>query len=151
MTNNKYAKAYKEVLEIIKYFPEEEYNKIPKEKIEFYNKNMDQEYEFAINPSIDLAKQNISNEANAIIVKLFLDYYATESQKVKIKEILELNEKKKEQKIREKYSPDDLFNNEKTYENIQKCKSQENALIKYKENFFTKFKNFIMKLLYFKT
>ena len=146
MTNNKYAKAYKEVLEIIKYFPEEEYNKIPKEKIEFYNKNMDQEYEFAINPSIDLGKQNISNEANAIIVKLFQDYYATESQKVKIKEILELNEKKKEQKIREKYSPDDLFNNKNIYENVQKCKSQENALIKYKEKFCTKFKNFIMKL-----
>ena len=36
MIDNKYAKAYTEVLEIIKYFPEEEYNKIPKEKIEFY-------------------------------------------------------------------------------------------------------------------
>lgn len=28
--NNKYTRAYKEVLEIIKYFSEEEYNKIPK-------------------------------------------------------------------------------------------------------------------------
>ena len=33
--NNKYAKAYKEVLEIIKFFPEQEYNKIPKEKLNF--------------------------------------------------------------------------------------------------------------------
>ena len=36
MVNNKYSRAYKEVLEIIQYFPEEEYNKIPKEKIDFY-------------------------------------------------------------------------------------------------------------------
>lgn len=35
MINSKYAKAYTEVLEIIKYFPQEEYDKIPKEKIAF--------------------------------------------------------------------------------------------------------------------
>ena len=37
MINSTYSRAYTEVLEIIKYFPEEEYSKIPKEKIEFYN------------------------------------------------------------------------------------------------------------------
>ena len=42
--NNNYSKAYTEVLEIIKYFPEEEYSKIPKEKIDFYKKNMDKNY-----------------------------------------------------------------------------------------------------------
>mgnify|MGYP007072994665 FL=1 len=33
---NTYSKAYTEVFEIIKYLPKEEYNKIPKDKIEFY-------------------------------------------------------------------------------------------------------------------
>ena len=42
--NNNYSKAYTEVLEIIKYFPEEEYSRIPKEKIDFYKKNMDKNY-----------------------------------------------------------------------------------------------------------
>ena len=32
MISNTYAKAYTEVLEIIKYFPTEEYEKIPSEK-----------------------------------------------------------------------------------------------------------------------
>ena len=50
---------------------------------------MDKNYNFKINPEIDLAEQNISKEANAIIVNLFTDYYATEEQKVKIKEILD--------------------------------------------------------------
>ena len=36
MINSRYAKAYTEVLEIIKYFPKEEFAKIPEEKIEFY-------------------------------------------------------------------------------------------------------------------
>ena len=56
---NTYSKAYTEVLEIIKYFPKEEYNKIPKDKIEFYKNNMDINYEFHIDPSIELEKQNI--------------------------------------------------------------------------------------------
>ena len=32
MINSTYAKAYTEVLEIISYFPEDEYSKIPKDK-----------------------------------------------------------------------------------------------------------------------
>jgi len=149
MTNNRYARAYKEVLEIIKYFPEEEYNKIPKEKIEFYKNNIDKDYEFTINPEIDLSEQNISKEANAIIIALYQDYFATEEQKLKIQEILELNERKAEQEKRKKYNPDDLFKNVNKIENIQKNET-ETALVEYKENFFTKFKNFIFKLLHIK-
>ena len=66
MINNTYAKAYTEILEIIKHFSEEDYSKIPEEKIEFYKKNMDVNYKFTINPEIDLSEQNISKEANAI-------------------------------------------------------------------------------------
>ena len=82
---NNYAKAYKEVLEIIQYFPEEEYNKIPKEKIEFYKNNMDKEHEFILNPEIDLSEQNILKETYTIIITLFQDYFAKEKQKEKIK------------------------------------------------------------------
>ena len=91
MINIAYAKAYTEVLEIIKYFPKEEYAKIPEEKIEFYKNNMDKDYNFKINPEIDLSEQSISPEANAIMINLFTDYYATEEQKIKIKNILDSN------------------------------------------------------------
>lgn len=147
-TNDKYSKAYTEVLEIIKYFPEEEYNRIPKEKIEFFQENMDMEYEFTINPEIDLSEQNISKEANAIIVTLFQDYFATEEQKNKIQEILELNERKLEIEKRKNYNPNDLFSNNK---GLKKEDLKETALVEYKENFFVKFKNFIMKLLHIKS
>ena len=146
MINSKYAKAYTEVLEVIKYFSEEDYNKIPKNKIEFYKENMDKNYDFTINPDIDLSEQNLSPEANAIIVTLYRDYFATEEQKQKIKEILELNEKKAEQEKREKYDSDNLFINY----NRPKDNVRETALVEYEENFFIKFKNFIMKLLHLK-
>jgi len=149
--SNKYAKAYKEVLEIIKYFPEEEYNKIPKEEIVFYKENMDNDYEFTINPEIDLSDQNISKEANALIVSLFQDYFATEEQKEKIKKFLELNEKKADEEKREKYNPDNLFKNNNKFKNQGNTVAetiQETALIEYKDNFFTRFKSFILKLLH---
>ena len=39
MENLEYANAYSEVLEIIKYISEEDYNKIPKSKIKCFEKN----------------------------------------------------------------------------------------------------------------
>lgn len=149
MVNNRYARAYTEVLEIIKYFPKDEYSKIPTEKIEFYKNNMDRDYNFIINPEVDLSEQNISKEANAIIVNLFLDYFATEEQKTKINEILDLNQRKEEEEKREKYNPNDLFKKNNEIENIQE-NEQEKDLIEYKENFFIKFKNFIIRLLHLK-
>ena len=149
MKNNEYAKAYKEVLEIIKFFPEEEYVKIPKDKIDFFKENMDESYEFTIDPKIELSKQNISEEANAIIINLFLDYYATEKQKVEIKKILVLNEQVAEQEKLKKYNPDELFKNK--IENKEQLEEQETALVEYKENFFTRFKNFILNLLHKKS
>ena len=151
MINNSYAKAYTEVLEIIRHFPKEEYFKILIEEIEFYQKNMDKNYNFSINPEIDLSEQNISSEANAIIVNLFRDYFATEEQKIKIKEILDLNQKKEEQEKREKYNPDDILKKTNKAKNtdIEMSENHTNtALVEYKESFFTRFKNFIFRILH---
>ena len=50
MSNN-YKKAYSEILEIIKYLPEEERKKIPVEKIKFFEENCDKNYEFKYDSS----------------------------------------------------------------------------------------------------
>lgn len=148
MINHIYAKAYTEVLEILKYFPEEEYKKIPVEKINFYKNNMDKNYEFTISPEIDLANQNISKEANAIIVRLYRDYYATEEQKIKINEILDLNQKKEELEKRKQYNPDAIFKNNQQINTDNENSNTIIQLVEYKENFFVRFKKFIFKLLH---
>ena len=99
MLTKEYKMAYKEVIEILKHVPEDDVQKIPKEKIEFYKNNMDKDYVFIINPKIDLSEQNVSQEAKAVIVNLYRDHFATEKEKVKIKEILDLNQRK-ERRIR---------------------------------------------------
>lgn len=106
-------KTYNEVLAVLNCFPAEEYNRIPKDKIEFFENNKDQNCYFNINPLIDLSKQNISKEANVIILKLFEDYFATEEQNNKVKSILEYNQNIRDQEKRKKYHPDNLFKNKK--------------------------------------
>lgn len=144
-----YKRAYTEVIEIIKYFPNEEYAKIPLEKINYYKENMDKDYNFKINPNIELEKQNISREANAILVTLFNDYFATDRQKEILNNLLKQNQQILEELKQEKYNPSNLFMQSKTQQQnkvtIQENNS-ENSLIEIKENFFTKFINFIKNI-----
>lgn len=144
-----YKRAYTEVIEIIKYFPNEEYAKIPLEKINYYKENMDKDYNFQINPNIELEKQNISREANAILVTLFNDYFATDRQKEILNNLLKQNQQILEELKQEKYNPNNLFMQSKTQQQnkvtIQENNS-ENSLIEIKENFFNKFINFIKNI-----
>ena len=121
-----YSKAYVEVLEIISHFSEEELNKIPQEKINFYNEHKDNNYQFKIDPTIDLAEQNISREANAIIVSLFRNYFATEKQKQTLDNLLKQNEQKSEEEKRKKYNPDDIFKQDKKITPIENTSTETN-------------------------
>ena len=84
MEDEKYAIAYSEVLDILKYIPKEDYEKIPLEMIEALEDNCNKEYEAKYNPQISLKDQGISKEARTIIAVFFRDYWATEEQKEKI-------------------------------------------------------------------
>ena len=84
MVECQYANAYKEVLEILKYVQIEDYNKIPKAKIELFETYYNKDYVFEYNPKKTLNEQNVSKTAKAIIGILFRDYWATETQKDKI-------------------------------------------------------------------
>lgn len=146
-----YKKAYTEVIEILKYFPEEEYAKIPEEKINFYKENMDKNYVFKFDPNVELEKQNISREASAVFVLLFNNYFANDRQKETLKKLLEQNELKLEEEKREKYNPDNLFNSnikDKNLENQIEGKQgqlQEKTLIEYKEPLLKRIINFILQ------
>lgn len=149
MAKDKYSKAYTEVLEILKHLPKNEYDKIDNEKIKFFEKNKDISYKFSINPEIPLDEQNISIEANSIIVALFQDYFASEKQKEKLKIILKKNEDKYQEEIKNKYNPDDIFKNKKIINEDSNQKIESNNLpIEFKErNFFSKLITYIKNLI----
>lgn len=142
-----YRKAYTEVLEILKYLPKEEYDKIPTEEIEYYKENMDREYVFKLDPTIDLGKQNISKEANAVLVTIFRDYFATDKQKKTLNILLSQNQEKLEEMKREQYDVDNLFKREKQEDHNGDNTNNKMQLVKYNENFKIKFIDFMKKLL----
>lgn len=139
----KYAMAYTEVLEILSHLSKEEYSKIPEEKINYYKKYMDKEYYYKIDPTIELSKQKISTEANAILVCLFRDYFATERQKEVLKRILMQNQQKDEVEKQNKY--DKLFKNKSS--NVENVNKENVSMIKYKKSVFSKLLNNIKKFL----
>lgn len=107
-----YPKAYVEVLEIINSLSAEEYSKIPEEEIEFFERNKDENYSFTFDETKSLNEQDFSSEAKAIIVLLFQKYFATEEENERINNLLDENEKRHQEELREKYNPDNLFKKE---------------------------------------
>lgn len=149
MNNAKYAKAYTEVLEIISYFPQDEYRKIPNNLIEYYKNNMDNNYSFSINPEIDIEKQNISKEAYAIIISIFRDFFATDKQKDILKNLLRQNQEKKDAELREKYNPDNVFKNKVNIEKREIQNFEETRLtIVQEEKWYKKIFNMIKNIFY---
>lgn len=84
MIDIEYANAYSEVLEILKYIPIEDYDKIPKNRINLFKTYANKDYAFCYNTTKTLEEQNVSKIAKGIIAILFRDYWATEIQKEKI-------------------------------------------------------------------
>lgn len=80
-----YANAYSEVLEILSYLSKEDYDKIPKEKIDFFETKCNKNYKFYYDMNKTLDEQDVSKKAKIIIAILFRDYWATDKQREKIK------------------------------------------------------------------
>ncbi len=144
MIETNYANAYKEVLVILDHLIKEDYNKIPKNYIEFLKSNCNNEYEFYYDNSKTFEEQELLDDTKYLLFGLFEKFGATELQKDTIKDFKNNYYNKLENEKREQYNPDCVFktvNNEKT---------TNNSLIKNKETFFIKFKNFIFKILHIK-
>ena len=125
MNTNTYECSYVEVLEILKHIPQEQYNRIPKEKIMFYEKNKSREYMYIYNEQMP----NLSRKANAVLVNLYKEYIADSNEKNKIENILKLNDEKQEIEKQKRFNNEDLFKN-KNYKN-QSAKNV--SLIEYND------------------
>ena len=109
MNNILYAKAFAQVLVLLKQLPQKEYDKIPRNEIEYLEKNKDIEYVFNFDYSKLLEEQDISLKAHSIIVKLFRDYFCDDEQKQKIENILQINNQISENGKSKRYSNDIIF------------------------------------------
>lgn len=130
-------RAYSEVYQIIQYLPENEYIRIPKEKIKFLEENMDKNAEKICTITTSIEQIKLSEDAKIIFLNLFYNHIANNTQKRKFKKIIE---NKQKENLADSYN--------KIFANTQKNKEtiNKNPTIIRKENIFTKIKNAILKL-----
>ena len=147
---NNYPKAYKEVIEILKYVPKESIEKIPQTMLDTFNTKMDNTYNFSIDINKNFEDQELLEETKAILANIFRDYWATPYQKERIQAKERYDIEKIEEEKRAKYNSD-IFKtkkNNKTENKVEENNTNSNNLpIKIKkEKFFDRiikfFKNF---------
>lgn len=135
-TKEEYKKACTELLEILKHVPISSLNKIPKETIEMYKLNRHQSYKYYYDEALELEEQKISHLTQILIANLYIEYWASEEERKKIKEKDKQEIEKIEKQKRELYSPNEIFENKK------RSKNQETV-----ELTVTKKKNILEKLI----
>ena len=108
-----YQKAYKEVIEILKYVPEKSVNKIPQTMLDTFRAKMDKEYNFIVDINKTFEEQELLEETKAILANIFRDYWATPYQKERIEAKEEYDRQQIEKMKQEKYNPNDIFKTRK--------------------------------------
>ncbi len=137
-----YKKAYKEIVEILRYVPKESVNKIPKNMIEVFTTNMDNEYEFHIDINKNFEEQKILEETKAILANIFRDYWATPYQKERIIAHENYDRQKIEKQKNDKYNPNDIFK----IKNKNQEEKANNLPVEHKEKFYKKILGFLKKI-----
>jgi hypothetical protein len=143
-----FPKAYYEVLEILKYMPEESVNKIPKNLLETFEVNKDVNHNFKVDINRSFEEQDLLEETKDIFANIFRDYWATPYQKERIIAKQNYDRKVLEEEKRQKYNLDNLFkktnkeDSQKEAENI----SNNNLPVEYKETFYQKFIGFLKRI-----
>jgi len=141
-----YKKAYKEVVEILKFVSKENVDKIPKEMLDMFEEEQDKEYNFKVDTTKSFEEQLLLEETKAIFSNIFRDYWANDYQRNVIIEKENMDRIKWEE---EKYDPKDLFKNNQKNFNKQNNndKVDVNLTVIKKENSFKKLIDKIFKSL----
>ena len=135
-SRNQYAQAYSEVVCLLKYFPEEYINKLPSKLLEMFEKKSREEFYIKIDVNKSLKEQYICEETKTVLATLNYNYWSNEIEKEKFKRKFIENEQVYQQKLAEKYNPDNLFKN-----NQEEVSAENVCMIEYKESWIRKIMN----------
>ena len=141
------AIAFAEVDEILNFMDKQYQKKIPEKLRKLISNNKSTDYNVVIKPNIPLTEQKISRKALSILSVINYNYWCIEEEnKERLIEKYKRNEIAKQEKLRELYNPDNLFEGKKQ---IYKKANEDKQLIAYnkKENVIMKIVNKIKRLL----
>lgn len=144
MVTKEFAEASAELIEILKYLPESEVEKIPSKLRNFFEKVANPNYIVKIDPHKSLEQQNIQEKTKDLIAVIYRNYWCNEEEKTLLDKKLIENDKKYEAKLREQYDPNNIFKSKEKEAIYTVPKTQE--MVEYKpqsliQKIFNKIKN----------
>lgn len=130
--------SFSEVYEIILHMDKELVKKIPEKFINFIKQNKKDDYITNIDYTKSINEQEFQRGTRVILSIIYRDYLCSDEKKKELMQNDNIELRKIEEELREKYNPDNLFEKknivvEKTKENTE-CKE----LVGYKEENFLK-------------
>ena len=139
MIDEAYRNSFKEVYVILENTENKLLSKIPTNFMNFIKDNMNNDYETNIDPSVDIDKQKLLNETEAILSLIYRSYWATDEERKEFevqdqKDFIENEEKKKEE-----YPVKDIYQIFEERKNINKIAIDNNLMVIKKENFIKRF------------
>lgn len=137
--------AFAEVDEILNFMDKQYKKKIPEKLRKLISNNKLANYNIEINPSIPLTEQKISRKALSILSVINYNYWCNEENKKRLIEKYKKNWENKQEKLKELYNPDKLFESKRE---PYKKNNEDKQLIVYnkKENVIIKIINKIKSL-----
>lgn len=152
MINEIYSLAISETLYYLKGIQQQDIDKIPNKFMNFLKDNCLKNYKCNFDYTRPLKELNISDEARGLIAMICLNYWCdNEEKKEMFKKYLAQNEIKYQEKLREKYNPDELFKKKKidtVKENENKEEINNLPIEVKKERFYEKIINFFKKIFH---
>lgn len=139
---NNLLKAYSEVDKILSFMEIRYVEKVPKKMREMFKNEKLQDYEPNIDKNIPLEEQQLERKTLAILAMLNLNYWCeNEEEKEELIRAYSNNDKKRNEELREKYNPDNIFKNKNKEREVEQITEEITAIAEYKKE------NFIKKLL----
>lgn len=135
MVSTEYSEAISEVLDILQNSDDSIVKRIPRKLIEFWEKNKSSTYIPNLNHNKTINEMDLKDKTKDIITMIYLEYLCDTDEKKNIKKVLIKNEEKYQEKLRNKYNPDNLF---KKIDTTEKKSTKDFQMIVYKEPFYIK-------------
>ena len=141
MENIEYSNSLYQINEIIKYMAPNLKARIPKRILSYIETNKSKEFDWQIDKTLPLEKQDLLQTTKEILTVLYKDYMCNDVERIKLEGRLNDNERKYQEELRQKYNPDNIFK-DKTKESFATItENEKTSVVTYKESFFSKIIN----------
>ena len=147
MVSSEISEGISETLDILKHMEKSYTDKIPKNFMNFLEKNKSTNYVPNLNHSQKINEMNLKEKTKDILAIIYMNFWCTSQEKADYVKTLDENEKKHQSEMLKKYNPDDIFKKSEKPQQIQQMQekiienevSNDASMVEYKESILNKF------------